>query len=248
MRKPTIAIIDDDPIKGGSLADILKTRGYEAAVVQAWSGESGVLNNGGIDVVLIDLKQPDLTGPEALDRVRVLYPSSEVIILTAYDTLDPALEAAKTWAFAYVLKPFECDQLLLHILRAVEKREAAARLRECEERLETLARNMHAELERARKAAAACRREKEELVAEIKKELTTPLNLITGCSTILLDDHGSELSEKHKEFLHHILNSGRALQRTVLSKPEFLAVNYRGWSFSHEAETAEYPEKTPAEE
>lgn len=238
MPRPTILIIDEDPCMGNALSDILRSRGYEPFVGRKWGeGHSG-LNKGPADVVLVDLKHPDMTGPEALAGVRDFYPHSEVVILTGSGTLDPALEAAGTWAYAYILKPYELDQLLLHIRHAVEKQASRAGLRQCEERLEALAREANEELEKARKAAEVCFREKHEFIAEIKKELTTPLSIITGCSMILLDDFGMELSEKHKEFVQHILNSGRALQHVMLYKHEFLEANYGGARYHPDATEA----------
>lgn len=123
--KPTrILIIDDDPGIRKTLADILRAKGYETLSAKDGLEGLALLREEPFDLVLIDLKLPDISGLEVLEKVRVGCPSTEAIILTGNATLDSAIEATNQGAFSYLQKPYDMEQLLLFIRRAVEKQQA----------------------------------------------------------------------------------------------------------------------------
>lgn len=74
--------------------------------------------------MLIDLGLPDIPGVDILRRVKADHPATEVIVLTGNATLDSAIEATNSGAFSYLVKPYDMEQLLLNIRRAIEKQEA----------------------------------------------------------------------------------------------------------------------------
>jgi diguanylate cyclase (GGDEF)-like protein len=119
-----ILIIDDDPGLRKTLADILTAKGYD--VRAARDGEAGLalLGEHDVNLVLIDLGLPGIAGIEVLERVKADHPTTEAIILTGNATLDSAIEATNRGAFSYLLKPYDIDQLLLQVRRAMEKRQA----------------------------------------------------------------------------------------------------------------------------
>lgn len=124
MNKPRILIIDDDANLRKTLADILHLKGYET--VAAVNGIEGLaqLRENPVHLALIDIGLPDISGVEVLKGIKAEYPTTEAIILTGNATLDSAIEAANQGAFSYLVKPYEIEQLLLNIRRAVEKRQA----------------------------------------------------------------------------------------------------------------------------
>ncbi|MHB8881004.1 MAG: GGDEF domain-containing response regulator [Thermodesulfovibrionales bacterium] len=124
LTKAGILIIDDDPGLRKTLSDILRAKGYETLTAKDAAEGLSLVRQCSFDVVLIDLGLPDIPGIEVLNKVKALRPSSEAIILTGNATLDSAIEATNKGAFSYLQKPYDVDQLLLHIKRAVEKREA----------------------------------------------------------------------------------------------------------------------------
>lgn len=81
-----------------------------------------------VDVVLIDLGLPDMPGIDVLNSVKTSFSSTEAIILTGQATLDSAIEATNRGAFSYLQKPYDIDQLLLHIKRAIEKQQAERKI------------------------------------------------------------------------------------------------------------------------
>jgi diguanylate cyclase (GGDEF)-like protein len=133
---PSILIIDDDPRLRKTLSDILSANGYKTIV--APDGEEGLflLKNCRTNVVLIDLGLPDMPGIELLGRIKDGHPFVEAIILTGNATLESAIESTNSGAFSYLLKPYDIEQLLLHIKRAIEKQQAEATFVEHSRKLE----------------------------------------------------------------------------------------------------------------
>ena len=129
MENTVILIIDDDPGLRKTLADILGFKGF--AVLVAGTGAEGLalLRHSPVDLLLIDLVLPDMSGLEVLSRVKADCPGSEAIILTGHATLDSAVEATHQGAFSYLIKPYEIEQLTLQIRRAVEKQHSQRELR-----------------------------------------------------------------------------------------------------------------------
>ena len=132
MEKAVVLIIDDDQNMGKTLADIFRVKGFE--VVAAGSGAEGLalLREQFVNVALIDLGLPDISGLDVLERMKAASPATEAIVLTGQATVDSAIEAANRGAYSYMLKPYDVDLLLLHLKRALEKQrtEEALRLRQ----------------------------------------------------------------------------------------------------------------------
>ncbi|HET7831832.1 MAG TPA: HD domain-containing phosphohydrolase [Gallionella sp.] len=118
---PQLLIIDDDPNLRKTLSDILKIKGY--AVVTAADGKGGIAQaqQSAANVALIDLKLPDMSGIEVMEKIKANSPFTEAIILTGYASLDTAVAATNKGAFSYLLKPYEIEDLLLHISHAVAR-------------------------------------------------------------------------------------------------------------------------------
>jgi len=138
MEKARILIIDDDAGLRKTLVDILRFRGYEPFAVG--NGEAGLacLKEKQVNLVLIDLGLPDMSGVEVLKRVKNDFPAIEAIIVTGNATLDSAIEATNSGAFSYLIKPYDIEQLLLNIRRAVEKQQAEKDVKENDLRFRTL--------------------------------------------------------------------------------------------------------------
>jgi DNA-binding NtrC family response regulator len=125
-----ILIIDDEPHLPYQLARYLRKHGYE--VYTAPDGEMGLqeLQKNTIDLVLLDLRLPRLSGLEILTRIRKGDPELPVVILTAYGDVQSAVSAMKLGAFDYLLKGFDLDELLLTVQRALETSAMSRELRQ----------------------------------------------------------------------------------------------------------------------
>lgn len=115
MDKPRVLIVEDEPDMRETIAEVIKE---EYDPVMAKDGATGLdyLKKGGIDVVLLDIRLPDINGLEVLAEAKKNDGNIEVIMVTAYPDVRNAVEATKLGAFDYISKPFH-NQDLLHTLR-----------------------------------------------------------------------------------------------------------------------------------
>ena len=117
-----VLVVDDQRNMRATTAMLLRQAGH--AVEEAESGGAAIrrVQQQPFDVVLTDLRMPDVDGLEVLRAVRAHAPDTQVIVMTGYGTIESAVEAMRQGALDYVSKPFKADELLLRIARAVEQR------------------------------------------------------------------------------------------------------------------------------
>jgi two-component system response regulator HydG len=118
-----ILVVDDQRNMRTTLAIMLRSAGHE--VDEAGDGESAIqlAGQGGYDLVLTDLKMAGKNGMEVLRRTREVQPLTEVIVMTAYGTIESAVEAMRLGAYDYIQKPFTEQELTVKVAKAVEKRQ-----------------------------------------------------------------------------------------------------------------------------
>lgn len=115
-----ILIIDDEEHMRRILCKALEQEGYEADM--AGDGPDGLdlLNRREMDLVLLDMKLPTMDGMEVLKSIKELYPALPVIVITAYGSIEMAVAAIKAGAADYITKPFDMDELILQVKKALE--------------------------------------------------------------------------------------------------------------------------------
>ncbi len=120
MKKGTILVIDDEDIVRTSCSRTLTPGGYEVKLAQ--NGREGlkIMSENKVDVVLTDLKMPDMDGIEVLRKIKQDWPDVEVIIITGYQTVDTAVKSIKLGAFDYIEKPFTPDALINAVSKALD--------------------------------------------------------------------------------------------------------------------------------
>lgn len=133
MANEKILVIDDDTAIKQACVEFLNAQNYE--VFSADSGEEGVetLKTQPCDIVITDLKMPGMSGIDVLKHVKENHPTTEVIIITAYGTIENAVEAMKMGAFNYITKTFDIDEFDLMIKRCLEKQRLSAQVSELKE-------------------------------------------------------------------------------------------------------------------
>ncbi len=122
MDTGKILVIDDEDIVRMSCQRILAPEGYEVKTTKSAVEGFKLLGEECFDVVLTDLKMPDIDGIEVLRRVKEEWPDIEIIMITGYQTINTAVQAIKLGAFDYIEKPFTPDSILSAIGKAVEQR------------------------------------------------------------------------------------------------------------------------------
>ena len=119
--KGRVLVVDDERRQSDILQMILEAEGYETTAAGNGRQALQTAQGGGFDVVLTDLKMPDLNGIELLGEILKLQPSPLVVLMTAHGTIDSAVDAMRKGAFDYLTKPLEKDELLLVLRRAMER-------------------------------------------------------------------------------------------------------------------------------
>jgi two-component system response regulator HydG len=136
----TLLVADDDPGLRESLERALSREGYR--VILASDGQAALerLQAGGVDLIVTDLKMPGLTGLELLRAAKAIAPDIDVILLTAFGTVEEAVKAMKDGAYDFLTKPFRREQLLKLIDKALERRDLIEKNRALQQRLDDLLR------------------------------------------------------------------------------------------------------------
>ena len=119
MPPPTILVVDDEQLIRWSLKDRLSDEGYRV-VEAATAAEAIARHEEGADLLLLDYRLPDGDGLSVLKQVKQRDPDALVILLTAYSSIDNAVEAMKQGAYHYANKPFNLDEIVLLVDKALE--------------------------------------------------------------------------------------------------------------------------------
>jgi DNA-binding NtrC family response regulator len=130
-----VLVVDDETNIRTALAKILEKAGH--AVDTAASGDAalGLLHDAAFDLVISDLKMVGASGMHVLQAVKRLHPDTEVILLTAYGTIESAVEAMKTGAYDYVTKPADPERLAHLVTKALEYKALRQEVRQLREQV-----------------------------------------------------------------------------------------------------------------
>ncbi|HVA41016.1 MAG TPA: response regulator, partial [Candidatus Binataceae bacterium] len=117
-----ILIVDDEPDMTDTCRRILGPAGYQCLISNRAQEALSLLGSERPDLLLTDLRMPEMDGMEMLRRAREIDPRMPVVLLTAHATLESAVAAVKAGAFDYLAKPFSIDQLKVAVERALARR------------------------------------------------------------------------------------------------------------------------------
>ncbi len=115
-----ILIIDDEPIISESLGNIFREENYHVTSVSKGADGLVIVEKSHIDLVLLDLKLPDISGLKVLEKIKEIDPDLLVIIITGYSSVESAVQAIKLGAYDYIKKPFKADVIKLIARLALE--------------------------------------------------------------------------------------------------------------------------------
>src|SRR6478752_4469716 len=132
-----LLVVEDDAAMREFVHESLADEGFRVDV--AAGGRAGIerVRAGGVDLVVTDVKMPDLDGLDALQEIRAVQPTPHVIVITAFGSIETAIKAVKLGAYDYITKPFDIDALTLAVGKALDERglrQEVARLRQEVER------------------------------------------------------------------------------------------------------------------
>ncbi|MEW6377500.1 MAG: sigma-54 dependent transcriptional regulator [Thermodesulfobacteriota bacterium] len=117
-----VLVVDDDLEMCGMLSDVLKEEGFSVLTMDESLEASRILKKEEFDVIITDLKMKGLKGLDLLEESNKMAPLTPVIIITAFGTIESAIKAMKMGAYDYITKPFQMDELVLTVRKALENR------------------------------------------------------------------------------------------------------------------------------
>ena len=132
MKKPRVLFIDDQRSARDLFVRMIDQERYEALVASGVAEAEGLVRLEQPSVIITDLRMPDMDGLTGLQRFHDIDPDVPVVLITAFGTVETAVEAMKLGAFDYIRKPFEPSEIEIVIERAIQHRDLVkenARLR-----------------------------------------------------------------------------------------------------------------------
>ncbi|MCE5335988.1 MAG: response regulator [Desulfobacteraceae bacterium] len=122
--KTTVLIVDDEVPFASALEKRLARRNLDVHTASNGTEALDILQStdGEIDVVILDVKMPGMDGMETLRRIKTLYPSVEIVLLSGHATMESAIRGMRLGAFDYLTKPCSIEQVCAKVEEAKEKR------------------------------------------------------------------------------------------------------------------------------
>lgn len=131
--KGTVLVVDDDRGMRELLEDLLREEGYETESVESGDVAAQCLRRKTYDLLISDLRMDGISGLELFQKAKKINPKQTVVLITAFGTVESAIEAMKLGAFDYIIKPFKADELTVVVQKAFEQiqlQKEVARLRQ----------------------------------------------------------------------------------------------------------------------
>lgn len=193
-----IIVVDDELRMCESLTALLVDDGYKVDSYQRADEAAEAICSGHVDLVVSDIKMPQMSGIELLRIVREVDEEIPVILMTGYASMDTAIEAVALGAYDYLMKPIEFTSLELAVKRALEKRKSAIERRQLMERLkiatmlqERRIRELNALYEAGKSIGSTAN------LQELLKQIVSLASAVTDArvgSIMLLDERGESLT------------------------------------------------------
>jgi two-component system response regulator AtoC len=116
-----ILVVDDEESVRKMITVLLQKEGYQVSSAKNGKEALEFLDESGFDLVLCDVRMPGMDGLELLERAQTAYPGTTIVMMSAFGTVDLAVEAMKAGAYDYISKPFKPDEILLTLKKAQER-------------------------------------------------------------------------------------------------------------------------------
>ncbi len=188
-----LLVVDDETAHTKALCDTLQLEGYATTGAVSASAALAVMREKAFDLLLTDLKMPEMDGIALLRAAQQIDPDVAGIVMTGHGTIATAVKAMQAGACDYIVKPFRLNQLLPVIARALEGRRLRRLNKELERRI----------LERTRELEVA-NRDLEAFAYSVSHDLHAPLRAIQGFCDVFMDHHGAGVPAEGQELLRQV--------------------------------------------
>jgi signal transduction histidine kinase len=207
-----ILVTDDEVATLKTLSAGLEEMGYRVTTAINGQETLALIRKQGFNIVIADIKLPDISGLEILETAKELNPETAVIMITGHASIETAVDAINEGAYAYILKPVAMNELETTINNALREQRLLIENRELVQSLQ----QSNKSLEEANRALEQVSRAKSDFMAKMSHELRTPLNSIIGFSEVLLSKKMSPTDRAtHEEFLGYIHISAEHLLHLI---------------------------------
>ncbi|MGZ8406047.1 MAG: sigma-54-dependent transcriptional regulator, partial [Nitrospira sp.] len=132
-----ILVVDDEVNIRNALVTLLERKGYQARGAGAAEEALSLLEKTSMDLVMTDLRMPGIGGMDFLRRLRTHWPGTEVVVMTAYGSIEPAVEAMRAGAYDYLTNPIDRERFSIVVDKALERHRLAIENQQLRDRLET---------------------------------------------------------------------------------------------------------------
>jgi len=131
--KAHILVVDDEPVERQSLTDILRLEGYHVSAVANGEAAIDYVRTNAVDLILLDLRMPGMSGLEVIKVLSRISPDVEIILLTAHGSIESAIDALRHRVHDYLLKPASPAQILDSVTRGLTRRSAKLKTKQKQE-------------------------------------------------------------------------------------------------------------------
>ncbi|MBA7559633.1 Sensor histidine kinase RcsC [subsurface metagenome] len=212
LTSPKILVTDDELNTLKTLSANLEDMGYRVSTATNGKEALALIRKRGFNIVIADIKLPDISGLEILETAKELNPETAVIMITGHASIETAVNAINEGAYAYILKPVTMSELETTLKNALREQRLLSENRELVESLQQSNKRM----EEANRALEQVSQAKSDFTARMSHELRTPLNSIIGFSEVLLSKKMSPADRAtHEEFLGYIHISAEHLLHLI---------------------------------
>jgi signal transduction histidine kinase len=202
-----ILVVENEVGMRATLCTILEDAGYKVSGLDKGAEALEMIRNQPFNVVITDIRLPDVDGMEILELAKEIDPDVAVIVMTGYASLETAVEAVNEGAYAYFVKPANVDEIKTTIINALRQQRLS---RENKRLVDDLQRSNKLLFE-ANKQLKKTTDAKSAFLASMSHELRTPLNTIIGFSELMIDEVPGEINEEQRQCLNDVLSSSKHL-------------------------------------
>lgn len=209
-RRRTLLIVDDEEGPRQSLRIVFKSE-YDLLLASDGEGAIEMVKKNRVDAAVLDIRMIGMSGIELLERLKLVDPHIEIIMLTAYETIDTVRRALRLGACDYLNKPFDIVTIRAAVANAMERRSLSYEVRSNAEKLNEL----HSELQK-QKLQEEMAKDRGEIYASIIHDINGPLTIISGLIQLINQRIGEEtrvegedleqVKERMKRLAHQVTN------------------------------------------